>query len=228
MRVAVVIPVFNEAAAIGRVLAEIPLGVVDQVIVVDGGSTDGTQAAARAMGATVLPQRGRGYGAACYTGALAAAADALVFLDGDYSDPPEQIPLVLAPLRAGAADLSLGSRERGRLAAGALPAHARMGNRLAVTMLNRLYGVHISDLPSFKAIRRDHLLTLGIRDLHYGWTAEMIARAARCRLRIADVPIDYRVRIGDSKVSGTLGGSAKAGYAILRAVLSVRFTGRPG
>jgi glycosyltransferase involved in cell wall biosynthesis len=224
MRIAVVIPVFNEAAAIGRVLAEIPPGVAGQVIVVDGGSTDGTKAAARAMGATVISQRGRGYGAACYTGALAASADALVFLDGDYSDPPAQIGRVLAPLRTGAADLVLGSRERGRLAAGALPAHARLGNRLAVTLLNLLYGQHISDLPSFKAIRRDHLLALGIRDLHYGWTAEMIARAARRRLRVVDVPIDYRVRIGDSKVSGTVGGSAKAAYAILRAVLSVRLT----
>lgn len=224
MRVAVVIPVFNEAAAIGRVLAEIPPAVADEVIVVDGGSSDGTQAAARAKGATVVPQRGRGYGAACLTGALTASADVLVFLDGDYSDPPAQIECVLAPLRAGTADLVLGSRERGRLAPGALPAHARLGNKLAVTLLNRLYGLRITDLPSFKAVRRDHLLSLGIRDLHYGWTAEMIARAARRRLRITEVPIDYRVRIGESKVSGTLGGSVKAGYAILRAVLSVRAT----
>ena len=224
MRVAVVIPVWNECRAIAYVLAEIPASVADEVFVVDGGSTDGTQAAARAMGATVVVQRGRGYGAACFTGALAASADLLVFLDGDYSDPPAQIGRVLAPLRAGAADLVLGSRERGQMAAGALPLHARLGNRLAVATLNLLYGQHISDLPSFKAIRRDHLLALGIRDLHYGWTAELVARAARRRLRIADVPIDYRVRIGDSKVSGTLGGSVKAGYAILRAVLSVRFT----
>ena len=222
MSVTVVIPVYNEVGAIGRVLAEIPAGIVDRVLVIDGGSTDGTQAAARALGATVLPQRGRGYGAACLTGARAAADGLLVFLDGDYSDPPHQIDRVLAPLRAGVADLVLGSRERGRMAAGALPLHARLGNRLAAALLRLLYGVRVSDLPSFKAIRRDDLLALGIRDLRYGWTAELIARAARCGLRIHEAPIDYRVRIGDSKVSGTLTGSLKAGVAILRAVLGVR------
>lgn len=222
MRVALIIPVWNEAAAIGRVLAEVPAGAVERVLVVDGGSTDGTRAAAEAAGATVLRQRGRGYGAACLTGARAADAELLVFLDGDYSDPPAQIGRLLAPLVAGRADLVLGSRERGGMAAGALPLHARLGNRVAVLLLRLLYGVPLTDLPSFKAIRRDDLLALGIRDLHYGWTAEMIARAARARLRIAEVPIDYRVRIGESKVSGTLKGSVKAGWAILRAVIGVR------
>ena len=227
MRVAVVIPVVNEAAAIARVLAEIPAGVVDEILVVDGGSTDGTRAIARTAGATVLQQEGRGYGAACLTGARAASSDVIAFLDGDYSDPPRQLERVLAPLRAGSADLVLGSRERGQMQPGALPAHARLGNRLAVTLLRLLYGLQVSDLPSFKAIRRDDLLCLGIRDLHYGWTAEMIARAARRGLRVEEVPIDYRVRIGESKVSGTLAASARAGYAILRAVIGVRFGG-PG
>jgi hypothetical protein len=116
----------------------------------------------------------------------------------------------------------LGSRERGGMERGALPMHARLGNRAAVVMLRLLHGLRVTDLPSFKSIRRDDLLALGIRDLHYGWTAEMIARAARRGLRVEEVSIDYRVRVGESKVSGTLKGSVKAGYAILRAVISVR------
>jgi glycosyltransferase involved in cell wall biosynthesis len=222
MRIAVIIPVWNESGAIARVLAELPHGVASQVLVVDGGSTDGTQEIARAAGATVLPQQGRGYGAACLTGARAADADILVFLDGDYSDPPGQMERLLVPLRAGSADLVLGTREGGGMARGALPLHARMGNRVAALLLRLLYGLRVSDLPSYKAIRRDHLLALGIRDLHYGWTAEMIARAARRGLRVCETPIDYRVRIGESKVSGTLKGSVKAGFAILRAIIGVR------
>lgn len=175
----------------------------------------------------MLRRRGRGYGAACLTGARAADADVLVFLDGDFSDPPGQIERLLAPLRAGTAGLVLGSRERGMIAAGSLSAHARLGNRPAAALLRLLYGVHVTDLPSYKAIRRDDLLALGIRDLQYGWTAELIARAARHGLCIHEVPIDYRVRIGDSKVSGTLRGSLKAGYAILRAVIGVRVARLP-
>jgi len=223
MRIAVIIPVWNEAGAIGRVLAELPPGVADRVLVVDGGSTDGTQDAASAAGATVLRQQGRGYGAACLTGARAADTDILVFLDGDYSDPPAQIGRLLRPLREGRADLVLGTREGGGMERGALPLHARLGNQLAALLLCLLYGLRVSDLPSYKAIRRDDLLALGIRDLHYGWTAEMIARAARRGLRVREVPIDYRARIGESKVSGTLKGSVKAGYAILRAVIGVRW-----
>jgi glycosyltransferase involved in cell wall biosynthesis len=170
----------------------------------------------------VIRQQGRGYGAACLTGARAASAELLVFLDGDYSDPPGQIRRLLTPLCDGRANLVLGSRERGRMAPGALPPHARLGNRFAVALLRLLYRLPVTDLPSFKAIRRTDLLSLGIRDLHYGWTAEMIARAARHGLRIREVPIDYRVRIGESKVSGTLKGSVKAGCAILRAVLTAR------
>ncbi len=226
MRVAIVIPVWNERAAIERVLQELPTGVAEEVFVVDGGSTDGTQEAAAAAGATVLRQHSRGYGAACLTGARAATAEVIVFLDGDYSDPPAQIEQVLAPIRSGEADLVLGSWVRGQLAPGALPIHAQLGNRFAVALLRLLYGLRLTDLPSFKAVRHEDLVGLGIRDLHYGWTAEMIARAGRAELSIEEVPIDYRVRIGTSKVSGTLGGSVKAGYAIVRAVVGVRLAAR--
>lgn len=221
MRVTVVIPVYNEAGAIARLLAELPPGVAHQVLVVDGGSRDGTQAAAEAAGATVLAQRGRGYGAACLTGAQDATGEVVVFLDGDYSDPPSALPQVLAPLLAGEADLVLGNREDG-MEPGALPAHARLGNQVALLLLWALFGRRLHDLPSFKAIRRADLLALGIEDLHYGWTAEMIARAARSGLRIAEVPIRYRVRVGESKVSGTLGGSLRAGWGIVWAILRAR------
>ena len=224
MRTAIVIPVVNEAEAIGRVLAELPAGAADQVFVVDGGSADATRSTAEASGATVLSQEGRGYGAACLTGARAADADVIVFLDGDYSDPPGQIERLLGPIRAGGADLVLGSRELGGMMPGALPRQARLGNRLAVALCRILYGLRISDLPSFKAIRRADLLALGIRDLRYGWTAEMVARAASRGLRIREVPIDYRVRIGSSKVSGTLKGSVLAGFSILRAVVLIRLS----
>lgn len=227
MRVALIIPVLNEAAAIGKVLAEIPSGLVDETIVVDGGSTDGTPDVARAAGATVVRQQGRGYGAACHTGALATTAEFLVFLDGDYSDPPAQIGQMLAPLRAGRADLVLGSRERGRMETGALPFHQRAGNRLAVFMLRVLLGLRVTDLPSFKAVRRERLLGLGIQDMHYGWTAEMVARAARSGLRVHEVGIDYRLRLGHSKVGGTVRGSLKAGAAILGAIWRVRFEQPP-
>jgi len=222
MRTAVVIPAVNEAEAIVRVLAEMPAGLADELFVIDGGSSDGTPAIARGCGATVIPQEGRGYGAACLTGARAASADILVFLDGDYSDPPSQICRLLEPLRRQSADLVLGSRELGHMAPRAIPTHARMGNRIAAWLCRLLYGLTISDLPSFKAIRRSDLLALEIRDLRYGWTAEMIARAAVRGLRIREVPVDYRVRIGRSKVSSTLRGSVLAGLGILRALVLTR------
>lgn len=227
MKAALIVPVWNEEAAIGRVLAEVPPGVFVDVIVVDGGSVDSTVAVARAGGARVVLQQGRGYGAACLTGARATDADLLVFLDGDYSDPPAQVERLLRPLREERADLVLGSRELGRRERGALPLHARIGNRIAVLLIRAIYGASLTDLPSFKAIRRAELFSLGIIDLHYGWTAEMVARAARQRLRIIETPIDYRARLGTSKVSGTLSGSAKAGLSILRAVVGVRLRPAP-
>jgi glycosyltransferase involved in cell wall biosynthesis len=219
--VALIIPVWNEEEVIGRVLAEIPPGCVDRVIVVDGGSRDRTVEVARAGGAEVVVQRRRGYGAACATGVTAAdAVDLLVFLDGDYSDPPALIPDLLAPLLSGRADLALGSRVLGGMERGALPAQAVLGNRLVTTMIRLLYRRRLTDLPSFKAIRRETLAGFAMQELTYGWTTEMIVKALRCDCRIVEVGVPYRARGGGrSKVSGTVKGTLLAGYRLIATAL---------
>ena len=207
-------PVWNEAEIIGPVLDEVPRHLVDRLIVVDGGSRDATREIAAARGAEVVIQAERGYGAACWTGAqLASDCDVLVFLDGDYSDPPAELPRVLEPIRSGQADLALGCRV---FEPGALPLHARLGNLLVLKLVGILIGRRFSDLPSFKAIRADGLAALGLRERTYGWTTEMIVKAARRGLRIAEVRIPYRERGGGrSKVSGTLRGTVGAGYKLI-------------
>jgi glycosyltransferase involved in cell wall biosynthesis len=175
-RVALVVPAWNEAGSIGAVLAGVPPGTVDWIFVVAGDSTDDTAAIARANGATVLGQDRPGYGAACWAGlaaAGAAGADIVAFMDGDYSDPPAELPRVLAPVLEGRADLALGWR---RAAGGGspLPLHARFGNRLVVGLLHRLLGRRLHDLPSCKAIRRRSLEALAMREMTYGWTTELV------------------------------------------------------
>ena len=221
MTVALIIPVWNEEEVIGRVLTEIPTGSVDRVIVVDGGSRDRTVEVARAGGAEVVVQRGRGYGAACATGVAAAGAvDLLVFLDGDYSDPPAHIPDLLAPLLSGAADLVLGSRVLGGMERGALPAQAVIGNRLVTTLIWLLYRRRLTDLPSFKAIRRETLAGFAMQEFTYGWTTEMIVKAMRRNCRVVEVGVPYRARGGGrSKVSGTITGTLLAGYRLIAATL---------
>jgi glycosyltransferase involved in cell wall biosynthesis len=221
MSVALIIPVWNEEAVIGRVLAEVPAGSVDQVIVVDGGSHDQTTAIARAAGATVVTQQRRGYGAACAAGVAAAGgAELLIFLDGDYSDPPAAIPRVLAPLRAGQADLVLGSRTLGGLERGALPVQAVLGNWLVRALILLLYRRRLTDLPSCKAIRRQTLLGFDMREFTYGWTTEMIVKALRQSCRIVELPVPYRRRGGGrSKVSGTVRGTFGAAYHLTATVL---------
>ncbi|MBI2369987.1 MAG: glycosyltransferase family 2 protein [Deltaproteobacteria bacterium] len=219
-RVALVIPALNEEAAIAKVLAEVPAEAVDETIVVDNGSTDRTAEVARAAGARVVREAARGYGAACLAGIQAAGpADVLVFLDGDYSDPPAEIPAVLGPVLSGSADLTLGSRTRGPREPGALPAHARLGNQLVLLVVRLLYGVRLSDFGSFRAIRREALESLGMEQRTYGWPIEMVVKAARRGLRIREVPIPYRRRIGKSKVAGTVRGSLLAGYHLLATAL---------
>lgn len=217
MRVALVIPAWNEAASIGAVLAEVPAGVVDEVFVVVGGPDDPTRAAAERRGATVIAQTRRGYGAACWEGtraAVAHGADVVAFLDGDYADPPAALPAVLAPLLTGQADVALGCRVMASRRT-ALPLHAQLGNRVVLALLRRLLGRQIADLPSFKAIRTDCLARLDPQERTYGWTVELVVKSVRAGLRVAEVPVAYRPRLGGrSKVSGTVRGTLGAGWQL--------------
>jgi glycosyltransferase involved in cell wall biosynthesis len=214
--VVVVIPTFNEAESIAAVVAELPRDVVDRVIVADGGSTDGTQDKARRAGADVIAV-GRGYGLACLKGAEAAAAGAIVvFMDGDGADDPAGIAALVAPIRAGTADFVIASRASGVRELGSMAWHQLLAGYVAGALTRLLYGVRYTDMCAFRAIRRDALLKLGMRELTYGWNLEMQMRAARARLCVLEIPVGYRCRIGgESKVAGSLRGSIKAGARII-------------
>jgi glycosyltransferase involved in cell wall biosynthesis len=214
----VIIPALNEEAALPRVLAEIPRPTVRRVVVADNGSTDRTAEVARASGAQLVYEPERGYGAACLRalGHLAAdPPDIVAFLDGDYSDHPGELDVLIAPIVAGHADLVIGSRARGTREAGALSPQQRVGNAIACSALRALYGVRYTDLGPFRAIRWETLQALSMRDRNYGWTVEMQIKAARQGVRYREVPVSYRRRIGVSKVSGTVRGSLGAGVKIL-------------
>ena len=221
-RVSVIIPAHNEVRAIGLVLTEIPPGLAQEVVVVDNNSTDDTGAVARAHGATVVREPRPGYGHACLAGMAHVFGrpasewpDIVVFLDGDHSDYPTQMPELLAPLLAGAADMVIGSRALGERERGALLPQQRFGNWLATRLLRLRYGGRFTDLGPFRAIFAPALLGLGMEDKTYGWTVEMQIKAARQGLRTVEVPVRYRRRIGTSKVSGTVRGTLGAGYKIL-------------
>jgi len=219
LRIAAVIPALNEAPSIGQVVRGLrsqTVGTVHQILVVDNGSMDETAAIAREAGATVVVEPRRGYGFACRAGVLAAEdADIIVLLDGDAADDPADLQAVLRPVLAGTADLVVGSRSLGTLERGAMTPVQVFGNWLAATIMRRLYGVHVSDLGPFRAIRRADLLGLDMREMTYGWSVEMMVKAARAGLRYQETPVSYRCRIGVSKVSGTISGSVRAGWCIL-------------
>ena len=218
-RIAVVIPALNEEQAIGLVLAEIPK-LVSEIVVVDNGSRDRTADLARAGGARVVSEARRGYGQACLAGIAAVPdADVIGFLDADYSDYPAQLTDVLAPILAGQADLVIGSRNLGRRAAGAQPWHAVLGTRFCVFLMNTLVGTRATDLGPFRAISADGLRRLDMRDRNFGWTVEMQMKAARRGLRVVEVPVDYRPRVGESKISGTFSGTVRAAAKILATIL---------
>ena len=219
LSVTVIVPALNEAESIGRVLAAIPAGDVDEVIVVDGGSSDTTVAIARASGASIVHEPRRGYGRACAAGVVAAKGDVVVFIDADGADDPGQIPDLLSPILAGRADMVLGSRLAGKMASGAMPWHQRMGNQFAAWLIRRLYGLSLTDLSPFRAVGRELLQELAMVEMTYGWPTEMIVKAARRGWRLVEIPARYRPRLGGrSKISGTARGTVLATYYILRTI----------
>ncbi len=219
MRTSLIIPALNEAECIGPLLAELPAGLVDEVIGVDNGSTDGTGGAAARAGATVVHEPRRGYGYACAAGAAAAGGAILAFMDGDGSFAPAELPALLIPLRSNQADLVLGTRMNAGMAAAAMPPHQRFGNRLVAWLLGVLYGLQLTDLGPYRAIRRDLLLALDMQERTYGWPVEMMVKSAQRQVRILETPVSYRPRTaGQSKVGGTARGSVLAAYRILTTV----------
>jgi len=223
VNVTVIIPALNEAGNIRELVTEVYATLRAEVVVVDNGSTDATAQEAQAAGATVVTEMRRGYGYACAAGVAGARhADALIFLDGDYSFLPSDMPALLQPIELDQADLVLGSRWLGHIEPGAMPPQQRFGNWLTARLMNRLYGLSITDLGPYRAVRRALIDQLDLREMTYGWPSEMLVKAARHRACIVEVPVHYYARrAGRSKVSGTIGGTLRAGWRILRVTLPV-------
>jgi glycosyltransferase involved in cell wall biosynthesis len=220
--VLVIIPAYNEAESIGKVIHDIPAGLVKEIVVVNNNSTDDTERNALAAGATVLKEEKRGYGNACLCGISYASAkagterpDIIVFMDGDFSDFPAEMPLLLQPILQGGQDLVIGSRTLGQREKGSMTPQQVIGNWLATTLIRLFYRTRYTDLGPFRAIRFDRLLELNMQDPTYGWTVEMQLKAAKKRFKTTEVPVNYRRRIGVSKISGTVKGTVLAGYKIL-------------
>ena len=215
----IVIPALNEEASLPLVLAQLPRSPVRRIVVADNGSTDATARVAREGGAEVVTAARRGYGSACLAGLAhlrrTGPPDVVVFIDADYSDHPEELPAVVAPILAGTADLVIGSRVLGRRERGALLPQARAGNLVACLLIRIFYGHRFTDLGPFRAIRWESLERIGMADPDFGWTAEMQVKAVRLGLRCAEVPVSYRRRVGVSKITGTITGTVRAGYKIL-------------
>jgi glycosyltransferase involved in cell wall biosynthesis len=227
--VAAVIPTLNEAETIAGAIASIPRDVVDEIIVADSSSRDGTSTIAEAAGARVVTLTERGYGRACAAGAASASSgcDIILFLDGDGADRADLASMLVAPIRAGTHDFVIGSRVRGEREPGSMNWHQVLAGRLAGQLMSMLYGVRYTDMCAFRAIRRDALHRLDLREVTYGWNIEMQMKAARAGLRILELPVPYRRRAGgSSKVAGSLRGSVRAAWRIALTIARVAMAGR--
>ncbi len=221
-RILVIIPAFNEARAIARVVGDIPPGLAEAVVVVNNASTDATAENAKQAGAVVVNESRRGYGYACLRGLGSAEdmrPDVVVFLDGDYSDHPDEMEALVAPILRQHADFVVGSRMAGVREPGAMLPQAVIGNRLACTLMRMLWGIRYTDLGPFRAIRYEALTRLNMQDKTFGWTIEMQIKAHLAGLRIAEVPVSYRRRTGVSKITGTVSGTVRASIKILWTLL---------
>lgn len=219
-KIAVIIPAYNEEKSIAKVIADIPKEIVHEIVVISNTSTDKTEENAKNAGATVLRENKKGYGNACLCGIYylqkqLEKPEIIVFLDGDYSDFPEEIPDLIRPILQENQDMVIGSRVLGKRERGSLTPQQIFGNWLATRLISLFYGVHYTDLGPFRAIKFEKLLALKMQDKTYGWTVEMQVKAAKMGFLATEIPVKYRVRIGVSKVSGTIKGSILAGYKIL-------------
>ncbi|PHR47084.1 MAG: UDP-glucose--dolichyl-phosphate glucosyltransferase [Fluviicola sp.] len=225
-KIYVVIPAFNEEASIGKVINDIPANLIEEVIVVSNKSTDNTIEVATKAGAIVLEEYRQGYGWACLKGieyAYQQNATIIAFLDGDYSDYPEQLHDVLRPILENDMDMVIGSRALGNRKKGSMTFPQVFGNWLATNLLKIFYKAHFTDLGPFRAIKTNSLKKLHMSDKTYGWTIEMQIKAAQNRLKFCEIPVDYKPRIGTSKVSGTIKGAVLAGIKIIFAVFKYKF-----
>ncbi len=218
--IAVIIPAYNEERSIDKVIYDLPANLISKIIVVDNNSTDDTAEVARSAGAIVLKETFQGYGSACLLGIdylkkLESKPDIVVFIDGDYSDYPAQMPRLTNPIINDNFDMVIGTRMKGNVEKGALTIQQVFGNKLAGFLLNNLYNVKYSDLGPFRAIKFESLIKLNMIDRTYGWTVEMQIKAAKLKMKTCEVPVDYKKRIGFSKISGTLTGTIKAGFKII-------------
>ncbi len=225
--IVVIIPAYNEENSIAKVINDIPTGLVHEVIVVNNNSNDATEVNARAAGATVLRERRPGYGFACLKGIeylkeLENKPDIVVFIDADYSDHPEEMPLLVKPIISDGMDMVIGSRALGKKERGSMTVQQVFGNWLATRLLKIIYDVRYTDLGPFRAICYDKLLEINMQDTTYGWTVEMQLKAAKLKMKIIEVPVSYRKRIGFSKISGTLKGTVMAGYKIITTIFKYR------